>query len=362
MYENQTQETIQTRMLGRVSDTLDKREGSIIQTSLGPVGAEIAQMYIELDSMMDESYADTQSREYLIRRASERGLIPIAATAAVVKAEFNLNEIPIGSRFACDTFTYKATEKIENKKYKLVCEQTGTAPNGTTGALISLDTITGLETAAITALLIPGSDEEDTEVFRQRYFDSFDTKPFGGNRTDYKNKTLAISGVGAVKVHRTSSVSGDAGTDGGNVRLVILDSDLEVPSASLVSLVKETMDPTDSSGEGYGIAPMWHHVHVEAATSTTVNIDLTMTFDTGYTYASLEEAIKAAIDAYLYSLKEDWMDDPDSPLIVRKTYIQSALLDIEGVLDAVVTALNGVNSNLTLGIDAVPKRGTITCS
>ena len=43
-------------------------------------------------------------------------------------------------------------------------------------------------TCTITALLIPGEDEEDTEVFRQRYFNSLNAQAFGGNRIDYIEK------------------------------------------------------------------------------------------------------------------------------------------------------------------------------
>ena len=363
MYEDQTQEVIQQRVLDRVSNSIDKREGSIIQTATAPVSTELAQVYVTLDSMRDESFADTQSREYLIRRAAERGLSPIPASPVTAKGVFNLDTIPLGSRFACDDFIYYAYEKISNKNYKLVCETPGTAPNSTTGTLLSMDTIEGLEEAEITEILIPGTDEEDTEVFRARYWASFDTKPFGGNRTDYINATLNISGVGAVKVHRASSIKGDDGTQGGNVRLVILDSDYDIPSSTLLSLVKNTIDPVgvNGDGDGLGTAPMWHHVHVEAATATIINLTISFTFDTGYTYALLEDDIKDAIDEYLMSLTETWQNS-SSGLVVRKTYIQNALLDIEGILDATVTAINGNNSNLILHIDAIPQRGTITCS
>ena len=361
MYEDQTQEVIQQRVLDRVSNNLDKREGSVIQTATAPVSTELAQIYIVLDVMRDESFADTQSREYLIRRAAERGLMPIPASACVAHGVFNLDEVPLGSRFACEDYIYYAFQKISDKNYKLVCETLGTAPNSTIGDLISMDTIEGLTSAEITEILIPGSDEEDTEIFRARYWASFDTQPFGGNRADYKQKTLSITGVGAVKVHRASSVKGDDNTQGGNVRLVILDSDLDIPSIALINLVKNTIDPPDNSGEGLGTAPIWHHVHVEAATATSVNLVLSLTFDTGYSYEDLEDYIKEAIDEYLMSLTETWQN-ASSGLIVRKSNIQAALLNIEGILDAVVTSINGANANLTLDIDAIPQRGVIACS
>lgn len=361
MYENQTQEAIQARVLARISDEIDKREGSLIQTAVGPACAELAQMYIALDGIISESFADTQTREYLIRRAAERGVIPLPAAAAVVKGVFNLSDIQIGQRFACGQFNYVTTQKIDDCEYRLTCETTGSAPNGTTGTLLPLTTVSGLTSAQITEILIPGTDEESTEALRERYFSSFSAKAFGGNRADYIEKTLGIPGVGAVKVYRASSISGDSGTSGGNVRLVILDSGYSVPSSTVVSLVKETLDPEDYTGEGYGLAPLWHHVHVEAATLTTVDMDIAFTFDTGYSFSDLENGINAAIDTYFDTLARSWSSDT-SGLIVRRAYIQAALIQITGILDAEVETLNDADDNLTLDPDAIPGRGTITCS
>lgn len=59
----------------------------------------------------------------------------------------------------------------------------------------------GSPRAELVELLIPGDDEEETEAFRQRVLDSFQSQAFGGNQADYREKVLAMDGVGAVKVH-----------------------------------------------------------------------------------------------------------------------------------------------------------------
>lgn len=48
MYENVTHETILNRMLGRVSNSLDKREGSVIFDTHSPTAIEFQVLYIEL--------------------------------------------------------------------------------------------------------------------------------------------------------------------------------------------------------------------------------------------------------------------------------------------------------------------------
>lgn len=43
-------------------------------------------MYLELDVVLNETFADTATMEYLVRRAAERGLTPYPATYAELKA------------------------------------------------------------------------------------------------------------------------------------------------------------------------------------------------------------------------------------------------------------------------------------
>ena len=50
MYEEETYEEILYRMLDRVDDSFDKREGSVIYDALAPAAAEHAIMYMELQS------------------------------------------------------------------------------------------------------------------------------------------------------------------------------------------------------------------------------------------------------------------------------------------------------------------------
>jgi uncharacterized phage protein gp47/JayE len=77
MFEQVTYESIMDRMLLAVRNAapeLDIREGSLIFTAVAPIAAELMQMYIELDTVLNETFADTQSLPYLQRRAAERGI------------------------------------------------------------------------------------------------------------------------------------------------------------------------------------------------------------------------------------------------------------------------------------------------
>ena len=105
-YENMTYEVILDQMMERVTSNypnIDTREGSIIFNALAPAAMELAIAYTELDNILNESFAETASREYLIRHCEQMGLdtSQFDANAGVFQAEFDV-EVPIESRWNCD--------------------------------------------------------------------------------------------------------------------------------------------------------------------------------------------------------------------------------------------------------------------
>lgn len=347
MYENVTYEEILNRMLDQIPADLDKRQSSVIYAALAAAAVEIYGMYTELWAVMKELFADTAGREYLIMRASERGLKPKPASYAVLKGEFN-QDIPLGSRFSLETLNYTAQERIGEGIYKMECETIGEAGNSLFGTLIPIEYISGLTRAELTELLIPGEDEEDTEHFRSRYFSSLDSQAFGGNIADYREKVTAIAGVGGVKVY-------PAWNGGGTVKLVIINSEYAVPSTELVHAVQEVFDPEPGDGKGYGMAPIGHQVTVEAAQEIAISMVSTITYQTDYNFERCQEKIFSAIDIYLQELNRSWQDS--SQTIVRVSRIESRLLDIEGILDVYDTKINGISGNFEMPSNAIAVRG-----
>ena len=81
------------------------------------------------------------------------------------------------------------TEQITPGTYKVQCETEGVVGNQYLGDMIPMEYIDGLQTASLTSVLIPGEDEEDTEVFKTALFDSFNEQSFGGNHADYMSRS-----------------------------------------------------------------------------------------------------------------------------------------------------------------------------
>ncbi len=349
MFEHMTYEVILQRMLDRVPNNIDKREGSIIYNALAPAAVELQNMYIELDWILNQSFADTAQRKYLIKRCAERGIIPEPATKAILKGEFNI-DVPIGSRFSLDTLNYRVIEKISDGVFKLECETPGSEGNQQFGTLIPIDYIEGLTSAELTELLIPGEDKEDTESLRERYFNSLESQSFGGNIADYKEKTKQLPGVGGVKVYPVWN-------GGGTVKLVIIDSTYNVPSSTLIDAVQTAVDPIQNQGKGVGFAPIGHVVTVEGVSATTININTNITYQEGWTWADIEPYVHKAIDDYFFELASSW--ENENNLIVRISQIETRILNIAGVVDIENTTINGQAQNFVLGADNIPVRGEV---
>lgn len=398
MYENITYKEILKKMLDRIPNTLDKREGSVIYDALAPAAMELKQAFIELDSFLDESFADTASRPFLVRRCAERGIIPHKATKAVLYADFNPIDIDvIGKRFSVGTLTYVVIEKIEHWEehehpiWKVQCETPGAVGNDNTYCtLLPIDYVPDLQSANMFNTVIKGEDEESTDHLRERYFSSFKEHAFGGNKADYIAKVSAIEGVGAVKVKRVwngnihpadmipnetvqtwyddnvDSFSADVKawlqavytaalnkmlTVGGTVEITVIDGDdYTAASAELIALVQNTIDPTD--GEGDGLAPIGHVVVVDTADEIDVDVAADITYDTGYSWQTLKTSIVNCLNEYLLELRQMWEDT--NSLVVRTSEINSRLLAIEGIIDVQNITINEESSNLTLTENEIP--------
>lgn len=360
MFENMTYENILESMLKNVPSDVDKREGSVIFDTLSPAALELANAYIYLDIILNNAFADTAEREYLILRAKERGLAPYEATKAVLKLEVTYTgtseNVKPGDRFSLDGMTYVVTEQMINEtdsvittypfgeddpqdsdpgntiygQWRVECETPGKEGNTRFGDVLPLQSISELASAKITELLIPGEDTEGTEEFRERYFEAVNNEAFGGNRADYRQKVKSIEGVGQVKIYRTPK-------GGGTVRVVITDSENKKPSTELVNQVKEILDPEEYEGLGYGEAPVGHAVEVEGVSS--VDVDVSVKWQTESNVTVDEGLIIEDIENYFDEVNSKW--DSRDHITIYAAQIIARILDIEGIVDVTSIFING---------------------
>lgn len=350
--DEMTFDYIMNRMLESVPDTVDKREGSIIYDALAPAAAELVKCYMELDVVMDETFVDTASLQYLMLRCKERGVAIQGETAAVIEGVFTPSsvELTAGLRFNCDEVNYTITEKISAGHYKLEAETLGTVGNKYTGLLLPIQTVNGLETAQIAAVLIPAEDGDTTDTLREKYYASIDGEAFGGNVADYREKINAITGVGGVKVYPVWN-------GGGTVKLTVIASDFTAPSTELISRVQTAIDPEQNHGEGLGLAPIGHTVTVTGAKYADLTITANVTFAAGWNWDNGKSQLVSAANAYLDELCKAWADSETT--VVRISQIETHLLTADCIVDIDGTTVNGSTKNIELAADEIPRLKTI---
>lgn len=401
MYEAQTYESILARMLQKalsINSNLDTREGSLVWYGDAPAAVELQNLYIALDTVLNETFADTATRPYLILRAAERGLSPQPASPAILQMAITPTTLflPLNTRFSIGELNYYVSADRGSGNYELTCETAGEAGNNYTGTVIPIEYVDGLETCKITSVLVPGEDEEDTELFRQRYLNSLNAQAFGGNQIDYIEKVNAIPGVGGVKVYRAWNgdlkpanmippkeaeawIEGLSGvpepvklwldtvyaaaknnmfTVGGTVKLVVINSTFTVPSPTLVEQVQTAVDPLQNAGEGVGIAPIGHVVRVEGVQEETVDLGFALYYQRGWSWEDVSGYVTEAINGYFLELAQSWADQ-DEALVVRISQIESRLLGITGILDIANTTINEKAANHTLALDYIPVLGSL---
>lgn len=364
MYENETFDTIERRMLNRMPKSIDRREGSIAYDATAPAALEFELLYAVIDYFYKNTFGDTADREHLIERAKERGLAPREATNAVVVIEATPSTavLPIGSRYSVDSVNYTVGSRIGvSNRYLAACETSGTVGNKTSGAAVPISYVQGLQRADIVEVERPGEDEEDTETFRKRYLASFETQAYGGNITDYQQKVGEISGVGGVKVYPVWD-------GGGTVKIVFSTSENKPPTADFVKEVQEAIDPVPFAQNGVGIAPIGHRVTVEAAGTSSIAIGLKIKFLGTDTWATCEQDIKETIQGYFDELNASWQDTlvvstsryENRGIVVRISQIESRLLARPYVADISHTTLNGEEENIELANTDLATLGAVT--
>lgn len=358
MFEAQTYNAILARMLSRIPDNVDKREGSIIYDALAPAAAELSQMFNVLDNNNTLYFADTASGEYLARRTAEHGVNQRSATAAKRLGLFYASDnapmdVPIGKRFSISGVTLATTKRLALGQFELTCETAGVVGNQYFGELLPVDYINGLSSAEISDVLVPGQELEPDESLRARFIAAINEKPFGGNVADYLQKVGSLPGVGGVKVF-------PAWQGGGTVKVTIIDSSFNNPTFGLINEVQTIIDPTLNTGEGIGYAPIGHKVTIAGVAIVTVNVSATLTLRPGFTISQVEDDIQAAIASYSKSLRESWASEKG--LVYRIAQMESRILGVEGVADVTGTMLNGTASNIELGVEQIPVTGMVTLS
>lgn len=314
MFEQKTFENILSDMLTYVADRnsdLDIREGSIIYTALAPIALELETAYREMDMILDETFLDSASKEYLVKHGNQVGVNIIESTFGHFEGWFNV-DVKVGSRFNLDEFNYNVIKKLSDPSddipyyvFELVCESDGSEPNTHFGTLTPISYVSQLNYAELKSIIIPGEDEEDTEAYRYRLKVHLKNPPAGGNISQYNEWLDEYDGIGKYRV--TPCWNGV-----NTVKLTILNSENKQADDMFLEAVQEYFDPPTADiddtisnatypqgrGMGNGVAPIGSIVTVDTVTEVPVEINATLKLKSGYASpVGVAEAVQNYLDS-----------------------------------------------------------------
>ena len=359
-FSGYTKAQIERDMLAQVDPSLDTRQGSMIQTALGPVAWYLEGLYMALSQIQQNSNPSTAVGEALELLTAARNVNRTQARAAVRRGTFNV-EIPTGSQFrtinGADSLVFTSGNLISSSDgsyvYQLTCNTPGSAGNSYTGALLPVTAIAGLTSATIGAVITAGTDEETDDSLRNRYFLSFDTPAFGGNISSYRQTILALDGVGAVQVY-------PAWDGGGTVLCSILGDDLKPALPATVQEVQNYICPPEDgeaspSPNGYGMAPIGAAVTITTGTELTLDITCNIEFAESVQNGveTYQQEIEQKIQEYIDQVNSDWgnpliLQAVSYPLTVYVSRISYAILQIPAVINVTNVKINGSSADLRL--------------
>ena len=344
-YENMTYEYILQRMMTRVSEKypdLDNREGSIIFNALAPAAIELAIMYTELDNVLNESFVETASRDYLLLACEQVGMYVSVfnASAGVHKAQFD-EYVEIDSQWNCELYNYTVTEYIgvEDGKhtYHLICETEGADPNQIIGDLTPITGVyNNLTYAKLVECVIEGENETSNDEIRLAYKEFVGNDATDGNIHQYERWCMNYDGIGNYKIFPL--------WDGTNtVKVSILSSSNDVASDELIAEFQEYLDP-NCSGLGDGVAPIGSFVTVSTAETCEIEISARVTMKGDYSDTS---AIDAALTKYFAEIAY-------KKNVVSYFEVGAIILGVEGVESIDDLLLNNASGNIELGEEIIP--------
>lgn len=378
--DNSYEKILDRALNNDILNNMDKREGSIIYDALAPLCLELAECYAKMDILEAQTYLMTATGTNLDKRAYDYGISRKSATYALRTASFKKYktdsdgnvvvdedgnkilvdmEIDEGQRFVVpnDSTTFIYTGKSDGYDI-LKCEQLGSKGNSHVGIVLPLTPVLGLIEARILSTYIPAEDEETDDELRERTRQHINYQPYGGNIADYIETVNAIDGVGQTKVFPAWQYNG-------SVLLSVVSPQFDPISVEFAQLLKEEIDPTESTGKGVGIAPIGHFVTVTTPTKKYVNVTLSLEIIVDTDEGELYEQVVSIIDDYLLSVRQEFKQDKRLA-VYRSRIIERLQNKCASIISIRSCLLNGVDSDIVytdeaqIGMQYLPYTGEVT--
>lgn len=292
-----TIETIYSEMLavfGEASGYLPSSSCDLA-ARLYAAAAQIQGLYLQAQWLLDQSFPQTASGDYLDRHAQLRGISRSVATCAAGKLRFGLSaavggDLTVKSGTVCmtkDGVRFATTDDATLKAGELYIDVPAMALEPGRKGNVAANTVTimaampvGIKACTNPEAFSGGEDEESDEGLRLRLLDSYRRLPNGANAAYYEQTALSRTGVAAaVAVGRPRGV--------GSVDLYIA-TDAGIPDEALLSEVNEYLQEKREISVD---------LQVLAPTAQPLNIQVAIQPAAGYTFETAQTDADAALRA-----------------------------------------------------------------
>lgn len=362
-----TQEaTIRSRMLAKVTDGVDKSEGSYVWDSLSPVAIENVFIRMALQKALKLGFAQTVDAEnikFLVMRAEEHGVYRKAATYATGKIHVTGKAktiVPSGIKLATEadadlnikSVFFVTTETVTisddgTADVAIKAVDAGVSGDVSAGSIVLLATARkNVYSVTNQAATTGGTDDESLESLLARYLEKVRNPGTSGNMADYKQWATSVNGVG--DAHVIPLWNGE-----GTVKVVVLGADKKPAAADIVEAVRQYIN--DKAATGDRMAPIGATVTIVPASTVSMTLDATivMNASAGVALSAIQASLTSALEAYLSKMAFQTST-------IRYSRIGAIILDQTGVVDYSSLTINGQTGNLSLQEDQVAIVGTVT--
>lgn len=352
VYEDKKKAVIHREIMDDIPSKYDKMPGSFIFDATRPAAEQFEKTYGNMEKVASLTDVENHHADDLDKFVEQRtgSVIRRRATHAVGTVEVEGNGlIQPGDLF--QTVSGVQFEAIEEKLIQgygqvlirsVLPGDVGNVPSGQiTEMPVSLAGINKVSNPSPTT---EGYAEETDASLRERYYERIQTPATSGNVYHYRNWAKEVPGVGGVRI--VSLWSGD-----NTVKVIIIDSNMQPATVSLVEDVQEHIDP-GITGLGNGEAPIGAFCTVVSAADRQIHVQFKVVKEQGYDDQLIIDAVSANITEYLKRIAF-------KQIFISYAQIGGLILESEGVIDYSDLTVNEGLENIILTDEEVATLGGV---
>lgn len=347
MYENKTYEKIKKDILDKISNKLDKREGSFINDMVSPYCLELESAYEEFKYLLDVMFLNNINTEKLELRANEYGIsrkqgekstgsVTFTGIGGAIITKGTLVSTSTGMLF--ETGNEGIIKPTENTiTVPIIAKEVGDMYNLEAGSINKLPIlISGVTAITNKTNTLGGLNRETDNELLERVLDKIRNPSNGGNIADFRRWAIEVDGVGDAKIIPLWNGNG-------TVKVVPITTAKRSPDERVISKVKKNREIKK---------PIFGEVTVVGPSETIVNIKAKIKIDSKYNL----EYIKSE---YMKRIKK-YIEDSVFKIYTLDCYkCLSFFYDIEGVTEVMDFTLNGIKDKLSIDGSSIQVLGTI---